>query len=140
MRPVVLLRASTGSPASPTGLVGKVPPSVNVAPPSVDRANPVNLLVPPEFEPESLKPTTTVLPNATSEVSLWVNKPVPVAPALLLVRELLGEITSTSPFWSGIRPAFSLSRKASKSNGPNNCWDRTAAGTSFGSCAELLEI
>src|SRR5262245_1054461 len=113
MRPVVLLRAITGSPASPPGLVGNVPPSVNVAPPSVDRANPVNLLVPPELDPESLKPTTTVLPNATIDVSLWVNKPVPVEPALLLVREFKGEITSTAPLWSGIRPAFSLSRKAS---------------------------
>src|SRR5262247_3096484 len=103
MRPVVLLRASTGSPASPIGLVGKVPPSVKVAPPLVDRANPVNLLLPPELEPESLKPTTTVLPNATIAVSLWVNKPVPVAPALLLVREFKGEITGTTPFWSGIR-------------------------------------
>src|SRR5262245_66547414 len=102
MRPVVLLRASTGSPASPPGLVGRFPPSVNVAPPSVDRAHPVNLLVPPELEPESLKPTTTVAPNATSEVSLWVKKAVPLEPALLLVRELKGEITSTSPSWRGI--------------------------------------
>src|SRR5262245_34779658 len=69
MRPVVLLRAITGSPASPIGLVGKVPPSVNVAPPLMDRANPVNLLEPPELEPESLKPTTTVAPNAAIVVS-----------------------------------------------------------------------
>src|SRR5262245_6904523 len=113
MRPVVLLRASTGSPASPPGLVGKVPPSVNVAPPLVDRANPVNLLVPPELEPESLKPTTTVLPKATIAVSLWVKKPVPVAPALLLVRELKGEISRTGPLGSGISPLASLTRKAS---------------------------
>src|SRR5262245_16544563 len=113
MRPVVLLRAITGSPASPPGLVGKVPPSVNVAPPSVDRANPVNLLVPPELDPESLKPTTTVAPNATIDVSLWVNKPVAVAPALLLVRELKGEFPSTGPLVSGISPFLSLSRKAS---------------------------
>src|SRR5262245_15850627 len=113
MRQVVLFRASTGSPASPPGLVGKVPPSVNVAPPSVDRANPVNLLVPPELEPESLKPTTTVLPNATIAVSLWVNKPVPVEPALLLVRELKGDSPSTGPLWSSISPFASLVRKAS---------------------------
>src|SRR5262245_21624086 len=131
MRPVVLLRASTGSPASPTGLVGKVPPSVKVAPPSTDRANPVNLLVPPELEPESLKPTTTVLPNATIEVSLWVKRPTPVDPALLLVREFTGEITGTSPSCRGIRPAFSISRKASKSNGPKFCSDRILAGTCF---------
>src|SRR5215470_13420526 len=96
-RPVASLRASTGSPASPPGLVGKVPPSVNVAPPSMDRANPVNLLLPPALEPESLKPTTTVFPNAAIAVSLWVKKAVPLAPALLLVRELSGEITGTTP-------------------------------------------
>ena len=50
----LLSRASTGSPASPLTLVGNVPPSVNVAPPSVDREKPVNLLLAVAFEPESL--------------------------------------------------------------------------------------
>src|SRR5262245_21468100 len=75
-----------GSPASPPASLGRVPPSVNEAPPSVDRDHPVNLLSPPELEPESLNPTTTVLSKARRVVSLWVNHCVAVLPALLLTR------------------------------------------------------
>src|SRR5438046_4604064 len=42
--PNELSRASTGSPASPLGEVGKVPPSVHDVPPLVDREKPVTLL------------------------------------------------------------------------------------------------
>jgi hypothetical protein len=56
-----------------------------------------------------LKPTTTVLPNATSVVSLWVKKEAPVLPALLLVRESAGAGSeSTGPLWSGNSPFSSL--------------------------------
>src|SRR5215813_5971255 len=61
--PKVLSRASTGSPASPFGLVGRVPPSVQVAPISVDREKPVNLLEPGRKEPESLNPAITFIPD-----------------------------------------------------------------------------
>src|SRR5687767_7974320 len=84
MRPVVASRASWESPASPPGLFGSVPPSVNVAPPSVERAQPLKWFVPPALEPESSKPTTTVLPNATMPGSRWVKLEVAVAPALSL--------------------------------------------------------
>jgi hypothetical protein len=86
MRPVTSSRARTGSP---TALGGRLPPSVKVAPLSVERAKPVNRFVPPALEPESLKPTNIVLPNATRLLSLWVNRPVAVLP-LLLVREFAG--------------------------------------------------
>jgi hypothetical protein len=72
MRPVLSERARTGSPASPFALVGNVPPSVQLTPLSVERDQPVNLLVPPALDPESLNPTTMVLPKATRLVSLWV--------------------------------------------------------------------
>jgi hypothetical protein len=114
MRPVVLLRASTGSPASPLGLVGRVPPSVKVTPPSVERAKPVNLLLAVALEPESLKPTTTVLPNASKVVSLWVKNWLPLLPALLLVSESAGAgAPSTGPLWSGTSPFCSRARNVS---------------------------
>src|SRR5439155_14048191 len=88
MRPVLSERARTGSPASPFALVGNSPPSVQVAPLSVERDQPVNLLPAMPNEPESLKPTMTVLPQATTVFSLWVNWAVAVAPLLLLIRAL----------------------------------------------------
>ena len=85
MRPLTESRASTGSPASPPALAGSVPPSTHVLPPSVERDQPVNWFpAPPQYEPESLKPATSVLPNAVRVVSLCVKQDVPLAPLLLL--------------------------------------------------------
>src|SRR5437667_9478222 len=87
MRPVVVSRAIDGSPASPNELLGNAPPSVHVAPLSVERDHPVKC-EPVANEPESLNPTTTVLPKATTVFSLWVNWEVPVDPLLLLINAL----------------------------------------------------
>src|SRR5262245_54882557 len=97
MRPVVLLRAMTGSPALPPPASGTPPMSVNVFPPSVERAQPVKPAdpappppswrpVPPAaLDPESLYATITLLPYARIVVSLCVKKAVPLLPLLLLV-------------------------------------------------------
>jgi len=85
--PLTLSRASEGSPASPAVLVGSAPLSVKVAPPSVDWANPVNLLL-LALDPESLKATTTVEPARTRLVSLCVSL-LPVSAAGLLTSTLV---------------------------------------------------
>src|SRR5207247_9687107 len=72
--PDALLRASTGSPTSPLGLVGRVPPSAQFVPKLVDREKPVNLLAPPRNEPESLNDEITLVPDpSTMVVSLCVS-------------------------------------------------------------------
>src|SRR5262245_20126434 len=85
MAPVVVLRASTGSPASPPIPDGSEPRSDHVSPPSLDRAVPVNLGAPPEFDPASLNAPNPVEPNTKNELSLRVKLLVPVAPTLLLM-------------------------------------------------------
>src|SRR5262249_53598914 len=88
MRPVVLSRASTGSPASPPALAGSRPPSVQVAPLSIERDQPVKWFAEVAIEAESLNPTTIVLPKETTLVSLCVKFAVPVDPVLLLISGL----------------------------------------------------
>src|SRR6266446_7561674 len=76
--PVRLLRAKTGSPTSPLALVGNVPLSAQVAPPSVDWEKPVNFdvaIAGGTKGPESLNAEQPVSslppgPKTTSVVSL----------------------------------------------------------------------
>src|SRR5437868_170118 len=83
-----------GSPASPAELVGSVPMSVKVAPPSLDCPKPVNLLL-LTLDSESLKPTTTLAPTSTSVVSLCVSFE-PVSEAGLLTSTLVNDGTERS--------------------------------------------
>jgi hypothetical protein len=64
--PVRGLLTSEGLPPSPPALAGSVPRSRNVAPPSVERAQPVAWLPPTVKLPVSSKATTTVLAVAPS--------------------------------------------------------------------------
>src|SRR6266511_2051345 len=65
--------ASEGSPIGWTSpLQGRFPMSVKLLPPSVDTESPLRLMAGTQHTRESLKPTTTFLPTATTVVSLWV--------------------------------------------------------------------
>src|SRR6266852_9547739 len=65
--------AKEGSPMGWTfPLHGRSPMSVKVFPPSLETEEPLKLMAGRQQTRESLKPTTTFWPTATTVVSLWV--------------------------------------------------------------------